>query len=187
MDILHRIAWLILEDPFLTANQIARRLGYAEPKTIYYWLGKARYGGLNAFKRAVLEGHFRPVSAGGAAEAKASYSRHIPIVDDFTASGEPVHTSERLLVWYAPPDVLFAWRYPGHEVAHFLPGDLLLAAEVNRERSGQWAIAFTQARRPVLRWCHAYEGGLVLIDPFTHSLDVHSTVGYRLCQLFRRL
>ncbi|MBX5466233.1 MAG: hypothetical protein K6U14_01890 [Firmicutes bacterium] len=187
MDVLNHIARLILEDPLLTATQIARRLGYAEEKTVYYWINKAHYSGLTAFKRAVLEGHFRPIWNQGAAESPAGYRRPIPIVDEFTARGEPIHTADRLLFGHATPGVLFAWRYPGKQVAHFLPGDLLLAAPIDLPQDRWWAIAFTDRHQAVLRLFLRHGDATLLIDPATHTPDAAARVGFRLCQLYRRL
>jgi hypothetical protein len=45
---------LILADPNVTARQIAKTLGYAEEKSVYYWLSKSGYKGMRDFKKAVL-------------------------------------------------------------------------------------------------------------------------------------
>lgn len=57
MNVLERMAALIREDPAITVAEIARRLGYSEEKSVYYWLEKARVKGIREFKRMVLTEH----------------------------------------------------------------------------------------------------------------------------------
>lgn len=54
VNVLDRIAHLIREDPAITVAEIARRLGYSEEKSVYYWLEKASIKGIKEFKRIVL-------------------------------------------------------------------------------------------------------------------------------------
>lgn len=51
------MAALVREDPAITVAEIARRLGYSEEKSVYYWLEKARIKGIREFKRMVLTEH----------------------------------------------------------------------------------------------------------------------------------
>ncbi len=53
-DAIERMASIVREDPSITVKELARRMGFAEQKSVYYWLGKQRYRGLKDFKRAVL-------------------------------------------------------------------------------------------------------------------------------------
>lgn len=53
-DSLERMASIIREDPSVTVKELARRMGFAEQKSVYYWLGKQKFRGLKEFKRAVL-------------------------------------------------------------------------------------------------------------------------------------
>ncbi|HHY37802.1 MAG TPA: S24 family peptidase [Clostridia bacterium] len=57
MNVLERMAALVREDPAITVAEIARRLGYSEEKSVYYWLEKARIKGIREFKRMVLTDH----------------------------------------------------------------------------------------------------------------------------------
>jgi hypothetical protein len=48
------MAKLVLKNPNISAKEIARSLGYAEQKSIYYWLQKAGFKGMRDFRQAVL-------------------------------------------------------------------------------------------------------------------------------------
>ena len=51
-----RMAEIILARPSVTARQLAQELGFAQERSVYYWLRKAGYGGLQSFRAAVLTG-----------------------------------------------------------------------------------------------------------------------------------
>ena len=54
MSVIDQMSRLVLADPNMTARQIAKHLGYAEEKSVYYWLGKSGYSGMRDFKKSVL-------------------------------------------------------------------------------------------------------------------------------------
>lgn len=54
MSVIDEMARLILADPNVTAKQIADRLGYAEEKSVYYWLQKSGFSGIKDFRTSVL-------------------------------------------------------------------------------------------------------------------------------------
>ncbi|MGI6037468.1 MAG: LexA family protein [Limnochordia bacterium] len=54
MDNLQKMTYLIKENPTITARQLATALGYAQEKSVYYWLRKMGYKGLRDFKADVL-------------------------------------------------------------------------------------------------------------------------------------
>lgn len=53
---LERVAELVRQNPAITVQEVARKLGYAEPKSVYYWLQKGRFRGFKEFKKSVLTG-----------------------------------------------------------------------------------------------------------------------------------
>lgn len=55
MSVIDQMSRLVLADPNVTARQIAKSLGYAEEKSVYYWLSKSGYSGMKDFKRSVLK------------------------------------------------------------------------------------------------------------------------------------
>ncbi len=54
MSVIDQMSKLILADPNVTARQLAKSLGYAEEKSVYYWLAKAGFRGIKDFKKSVL-------------------------------------------------------------------------------------------------------------------------------------
>jgi hypothetical protein len=54
VDTVERMAWVIREDPSITVKELTKKMGFAEQKSVYYWLDKANFKGLKAFRRAVL-------------------------------------------------------------------------------------------------------------------------------------
>lgn len=184
MEVLDKIAQLITEDPFLTANQIAKRLGYAEEKTVYYWIDKGHFGGLTAFKRAVLRGHYPRTLAG---ESKARYGPlQIPVVEEFGSDAHPIFSGELISLVYRPVAIQFAWRYRGERTAHILPGDILLVVPLAAEHF-RWVLAFTSYRQPVVRVVLHIPGGETLINPENQALEVDAIPLYALSDLYRPL
>ncbi|MEW6523445.1 MAG: hypothetical protein AB1445_07720 [Bacillota bacterium] len=56
--VLDKIAEIILAHPAASVARIAKELGYAEEKSVYYWLHKAGYRSAREFRAAVLTGRF---------------------------------------------------------------------------------------------------------------------------------
>lgn len=187
MDVLDKIVNLILQDPFLTATEIAHRLGYAEEKTVYYWVEKARYPGLVAFKRAVLNGQYR--SRSGAHEASVRYGR-IPIIDGFGADGVPLLT-DQFYRGGAPDDtVRYAWHYPGSHSWIIIPGDWLLLASLDQcPCPGRgWCVAMDHTKIPVIRILVAAGGDdSHLLVPENYQTDPFSIPLYLVRHIFRSL
>jgi hypothetical protein len=65
VDNLEKMALLIQKNPSITGKELARELGYAQEKSIYYWLNKWGYKGLREFKDEVLSWERRPYSQVG--------------------------------------------------------------------------------------------------------------------------
>lgn len=53
-DYLAQMANLIRRNPSITVREIARELQFADNKSVYYWLDKHNFHGINDFKRMVL-------------------------------------------------------------------------------------------------------------------------------------
>ncbi len=58
MSIVDDIARLVLKNPNISAREIAQVLGYAEQKSVYYWLRKAGFKGMRDFRQEVLSRNF---------------------------------------------------------------------------------------------------------------------------------
>ncbi len=72
MSKMEQMAHLVLANPNITAKELAEKLGYAEPKSIYYWLDKAGFRGIKDFRRAVLSRSF-PIPTEAPQEVKDSH------------------------------------------------------------------------------------------------------------------
>lgn len=53
-ETLAHIAALVREDPSITVREIAKEMSFADNKSVYYWLGKAKFRGIGEFKKTVL-------------------------------------------------------------------------------------------------------------------------------------
>lgn len=63
-ETVRKIAKLIQKNPAITVEELAKALGFAQERSIYYWLGKAQYSGIKEFKRAVLATPTTELNAG---------------------------------------------------------------------------------------------------------------------------
>jgi hypothetical protein len=164
MDVADKIADVILSDPSVSVREIARRLGYAEERTIYYWIQKRGFHGIRPFKRAVLTGQYRGQSH---AREPAARPGRLPVADRLTKSGDPVYTGETLPITLDRGRGLFVWRYLGPPDVGVLPGDYLVIGPVNLA-----AAEMVLSQRPdgsvVLRHvAHTASGPLLIQYPHT--------------------
>ncbi|MCY0898627.1 MAG: hypothetical protein OWU33_06750 [Firmicutes bacterium] len=181
MRVIDQIANLILEDPFITATAIARRLGYAEEKTVYYWLHKSHYSGLTAFKKAVLQGQYRPPET-HALEAPSARDR-LPIVSRWTDDGQPVFDGETLVLPLGGPAELI-WRYNGPPLLAIMPQDLLVLTRVDPHLKSPWLVV-RRDQTVELRLAVTYGTHLIPVHPLTLERDNKCTPLYQILQLIR--
>jgi hypothetical protein len=84
LSILDDMAKLVLRNPNVTAKELAKSLGYAEQKSVYYWLDKGGYRGMKDFREDVLRGRF-PFSPG---KPEPELARdHLKSVPVYTSGG----------------------------------------------------------------------------------------------------
>lgn len=176
-----RIANLILEDPLITAGRIAHKLGYAEEKTVYYWLQKSHFAGLNAFKKAVLRGRYLPQDA-ALQESALLYGR-LPVANIFSDEGAPVFHGETLAVPSGIPAEL-VWRYSGPPVPNIVPDDLLVLSRIDPNQQTAWVVAHTE-QGMALRISLGYSGHRIAVDPVTLQRDPQCRPLYQILQLIR--
>ena len=182
MTVTDQIADLILQDPSISVREIARRLGYAEEKTIYYWILKRGFHGIRAFKRAVLTGQYR-----GYAVAREAVLRpgRLPVADRLSKSGEPLLTGETLAVTLDRGRGLFVWRYGGPTVANIQAGDLLVVGPVDLG-TGEWLLVAGADGQPALRAVvRGPDGANWILDGERHELDRGSSPIGTILQLAR--
>jgi hypothetical protein len=181
MNVTDQIADLILQDPSISVKDLTRRMGYAEEKTIYYWLNKRGYRGIKAFKRAVLTGQYR--ASGAAREPGPRYGR-LPVADRLAKTGEPLLTGETLPVTLDRGRGNFVFRYGGPPESGILPGDLLIIGPPDSERA-EWVLVLTPAYQPALRRVVRTEHGPLLLDTITGEVDRQARVIGTVLQLAR--
>jgi len=58
LSIINDMARFVLMDPNISAKELAEKMGYAEQKSVYYWLQKAGFKGMKDFRKAVLSRTF---------------------------------------------------------------------------------------------------------------------------------
>ena len=58
--VIEQLAQLVRDEPSITVAELARKMGYAEQKSVYYWLEKAGFRSIRLFRDAVLTGRFPP-------------------------------------------------------------------------------------------------------------------------------
>lgn len=173
MDVADKIADVILSDPSVSVREIAQRLGYAEEKTIYYWMNKRGFHGIRPFKRAVLTGQYR-----GASLAREGSGRpgRLPVAERFTKRGDPVYSGETLPITLDRGRGLFVWRHQGPLDAGLLIGDYLVIGPVNLA-AASLVLALTPDHVPAIRHVVQTEAGPLLlaypeatVDPTAHPI-----------------
>jgi hypothetical protein len=107
-DSLERMASIVREDPSVTVKELARRMGFAEQKSVYYWLGKQKFRGLKEFKRAVLaqrhsakvEDGGKPAALPGDAPETPRQGSHrlmsVPVASGVSRDGQPVWSQDTI-------------------------------------------------------------------------------------------
>jgi len=76
-----RMAEIILQRPSVTARQLAQAMGFAQERSVYYWLRKAGFAGLKAFRTAVLTGRYAvAVPAAHSGRLRAPQVAEVPLV-----------------------------------------------------------------------------------------------------------
>ncbi|MCL8207814.1 MAG: hypothetical protein K6V97_07070 [Actinomycetia bacterium] len=166
MDVVDKIAELIRTDPSISVKELARRLGYAEEKTIYYWINKRGFRGIRPFKRAVLTGQFRSAAA---AREPALRPGRLPVAERLSATGDPVYTGETLPVTLDRGRGLFVLHYRGDAVDAFLPGDYLVVGPVDLTQA-EWVVVARPPGSAALRRVVRTAAGPLLVD--WHSAEV---------------
>ncbi len=183
MDVADKIADVILSDPSVSVREIAQRLGYAEEKTIYYWMNKRGFHGIRPFKRAVLTGQYR-----GASIARESSGRpgRLPVAERFTKAGEPIYSGETLPITLDRGRGLFVWRHQGPVEAGILIGDCLVIGPANLAAAAL-VLAMTPDHLPAIRHVVQTDAGPLLLAYPEATLDSVSRPIGTILQVLRLL
>lgn len=129
-DNIAKMARLIRQRPAITARSVAEALGYAEPKSVYYWLGKIGFT-FKSFKEAVLSGIFLE-SPETLADGRTLYAEGgIPIAEGFSPEGSPLIGQGATPFGWPGATFAFMWDGPGYS-PHLESGDWLVIAPESR-------------------------------------------------------
>lgn len=184
MRVIDQIAQLVINDPYVTAKSIARQLGYAEEKTVYYWIGKTHFKGLTAFKRAVINGQFQPNQPLKARETRARYGR-AAIIESATADGQPILSGDTIQV-PAGSSARWVWRYPGPAINGFAPGDHLWLAPFDPRLGLTWALAVLPNGQLSLRAISYISDKVLPLDPHTFAPAPQAPIAFSILELSRK-
>ncbi|MCR4399240.1 MAG: hypothetical protein NUV93_09805 [Firmicutes bacterium] len=169
---LERIAQAIRDDPSATAKDIARRLGYSEEKSIYYWLEKGQFKGLREFRHAVLTGRFPSrgyivgETARSAREGEAAYSLHeVPLVSSLSDAGRPILSGSTVSSLFRASRDTFGFLLGVSEYAPVLEqGDTLVVDPARPASDGDLVLVQWEGAPRIVRH-YAADGRLVLVHP----------------------
>lgn len=160
-----RMADLIRSRPDITSRELADQLGYAEVKSIYYWLEKNGFT-LREFRRAVLRGEWPPGQNRLALREHEPYDPvRVQLIRGFSEEGEPITTDTIVTMEWAK--VRYALRWEETSYPCLLPGDILLLSD-RPPRNGETVLS--RGTRPPLALYRYYRIGddilfLDLLDP----------------------
>ncbi|MDI3281414.1 MAG: hypothetical protein QJR13_08610 [Bacillota bacterium] len=136
MENLEKMAELIRQNPSITVKGLAQKLGYSEERSIYYWLEKAHFKGIKAFKHAVLTGSFPPGQRKLGAdldrvrepEVAPAPSPGVYLARSFKSDGTPVLSTEKIAVNVTPlsPRAFAVVIDEAEYSPVVLPGDVLI-------------------------------------------------------------
>lgn len=164
MTILDEMAKLILKNPNISARQIATELGYAEQKSIYYWLAKAGYRGIRDFRKAVLSKSYLP----GALHPEQR-RRFSGLVKDELGTGIPVFHED------SDEQHGLLWEYLGTSLSPNAfallvksesfeplasPGDILVAERDAVPNTGSVCLAEAQGKVVLVRYYSTTSQGI---------------------------
>lgn len=149
-DVLQEITRLVREEPTLTVRELARRLGYAEEGSVYYWLRKAGFRGIQDLRRAVLGGREAREPLSPWPQQVREGEPSLPSVPFFADSGDT--PAERLVVHLPVSPRSFARRVQTGEYAPYLLSDDIVVVDPRGAfRDGDLAFVEDATGRSLLR------------------------------------
>jgi len=193
--VLQRMAQFIQENPSITVKELARKLGYSEEKSVYYWLEKAKFYGIKNFKRAVLTGQF-PITrtkgyqeprrpTGKLKEAKHDRYGELPVrwIRGFGPKGELQLSSGQSLAHHLSPGTeggeILAYRLESAEYEPTLTaGDIVLIDPATGPSDGDWVFARFPDGRHGIRLFYRAGDHVLLVHP-GQTADVIKSTGNR--------
>ena len=141
---LTQMAALIKQNPSITVRELATELRFADSKSVYYWLEKGNYRGINEFKRQILgveQPHPNPFQL--EIRGVQHYLVVLPVLDWNLKQKNPVGE------WHyfhnhPHPRGLFAVRVGTTQFAPwFCEGDVLVVSESVPREKDTWVLLKT--------------------------------------------
>jgi len=174
LDVLEQMAEMVRQNPAITVHELAQALGYAEQKSIYYWLHKARFRGFKEFKKAVLTGVYpermrRPSPiAPRVRERKTPYTTDLlPLARGLGPDGGPVWAGVSPLPRRNLSEKAFAVDWlSGEYFPFFMAGDHL-AVDPEAPLSPGDIVLGIAGELPVLLRYYGPEGNPLYTHPIT--------------------
>lgn len=179
LEVLDKIARLIRENPAVSVKELARRMGFAQERSIYYWLQKGRYDSIKQFKNDVLRSRpadrlsedtgasGRDLEPAFVEEAEPSYSYRMPVVP-VRQGGQhrPPPGRERLVVTalQLSRDAFAVNIETTEYTPWFLKGDLLLVEPSAEVRGGDPVLAWIPPKGTTVRYACG-DNPLLLVHP----------------------
>jgi len=168
--VLDKIAEIILTHPSASVAYIAQALGYAEEKSVYYWLHKAGYRSAREFRADVLTGRFprrlpRPPDRLG--EKPGPAWDQLPVAEA-VSPGRPQYTGNTLALASAlliSPSS-FALRLETIEYAPvFLPSDFLVVDPGGAMDDAALVLAWLEGHGACVCRYYAPQDSTILLHP----------------------
>jgi hypothetical protein len=163
LEKLLRIADLIRERPDVTSRELAEHLGYAEAKSVYYWLSKNGFT-LRSFRAAVLRGEWPPGQNRLALREYAPYGTGdgIPLIVGFDEQGAPEVEGGFLDLRDSGVRYAFRWQQE-HEIPYLEAGDILLLSDRAPQNGATVLVRHGDGRLGLCRF-YQVDRGILLIE-----------------------
>lgn len=140
---LERMADAVKDNPEVTVAELRQILGFAQERSVYYWLAKTPYKGIKEFRRAVLTGKYNPgypYPGEHISKTAEGMPRSIPLATGFS-EGFVVIEGEKVPIFCEYSGHAFAYRLKGQEYYPvFVAGDLLIIDPNEEPRGGDFVL-----------------------------------------------
>jgi SOS-response transcriptional repressor LexA len=124
-QVILEMARFLRENPSATVNQLAEHMGWAENRSVYYWLNQAGFKGIRDFRKVALD---RSFSFSNEDIIREDLEKtYLPIVEQINSPKHYEYAKEDFLCLIKTSTTSFVYRVSNHDWAPFLiPGDLLV-------------------------------------------------------------
>lgn len=163
---LTQMATLIKQNPSITVRELATELSFADSKSVYYWLDKGNYTGINEFRRKVLsEDQPHPSSYQLEIKGVPHYLVILPLLEWNPKTKNPMGE------WFCfhnhpQPRGLYAIQVGTNQYEPWIRDqDILVISEQEKDRDHPWVLLKTSQAFVIGRTV-----GDTIIDPKTYTI-----------------